>query len=272
MVGVAWYVPEQPPVELASVLVCGWTARPRGRCRLTPDGCCDLLYIHGVGLYQCGPEDRSWRFELPAGTTAVGVRFRPGVVGIGLEADVSLWFNRRGPLGEMAPAVAEPAGRLEQAMAAMPDDRSRLDALYRFVAGLTWPADQVESINRLTDRATGDQALSVAELADETGYSQRQLHRLARRHYGYGLATLHRLVRFQRLQSLVDAAVAAGTSPTLSDLAALAGYSDHAHLGRDCRSITGCTPTEFLADWFATFPDMSDPYKTGTPLADTLSP
>lgn len=54
---------------------------------------------------------------------------------------------------------------------------------------------------------------------------------------------------------------------TLASLASAAGYADHAHLIRDCRAITGMAPGRFLATYFPTFPDMSDPYKTAGPFA-----
>lgn len=34
----------------------------------------------------------------------------------------------------------------------------------------------------------------------------------------------------------------------MADLAAEAGYADHAHLGRECLRLTGQTPRELLGD------------------------
>ena len=61
-------------------------------------------------------------------------------------------------------------------------------------------------------------------------------------------------------------------SLSLAEMALAAGYADQSHLTRDCRAITGLTPAAFLADYFLTFPDMSDPFKTPTPLAAKLTP
>lgn len=70
-----WFVPVEPPAELAGVLACSWTATPSGRHRLVPDGCLDLLWTSRGEIWLCGPETTAWQFELPPGTTAVGVRF-----------------------------------------------------------------------------------------------------------------------------------------------------------------------------------------------------
>ena len=68
-----------------------------------------------------------------------------------------------------------------------------------------------------------------------------------------------------------------GTPPGrvgLAGLAADAGYADQAHLGRECRAITGETPTALVATLpdtsVETIPDLgtlggvgaSDPFKT----------
>ena len=58
--------------------------------------------------------------------------------------------------------------------------------------------------------------------------------------------------------------------PTIARTAAAAGYADQSHLARDCRAITGLTPGRFLDEYFPTFPDMSDPYKTGAPFVSML--
>jgi methylphosphotriester-DNA--protein-cysteine methyltransferase len=100
------------------------------------------------------------------------------------------------------------------------------------------------------------------------GITSRQLHRRSLRSFGYGTAMVARLVRFQRFLALVEST--GRSAKSLSAYAVEAGYSDHAHLARDCRSIAGQTPTAFLDDYFPTFPDMSDPYKTTDPLTATM--
>ena len=59
----------------------------------------------------------------------------------------------------------------------------------------------------------------------------RQLHRRCLSSFGYSVSTLSRIVRFHRFWSIAELA-APGTP--LAAVAHDAGYSDHAHLVRDC--------------------------------------
>jgi hypothetical protein len=46
-----------------------------------------LLWIDGGGTWLCGPDTRSWAFDLPPGTAMSGVRFRPGAAADVLSVD-----------------------------------------------------------------------------------------------------------------------------------------------------------------------------------------
>ncbi len=266
---IEWYTPVDPPPDLERLLACSWTAMPTGVHRLTPDACCDLLRIDGGRFVLCGPEHISWTFELPAGSTAVGVRFRPGVVRALFGIDAAAIADRRVPFDEVVdPVIAE---RAEATLAAAPDLDARRRALVDVVAAIATvdgevvpPAREAEVI--LAALAASPSA-GQAELAASLGVSVRTLHRTSCRHFGYGTATLVRLLRFQRFLSIV----ATSDEPaTLAERAAEAGYADQAHLSRDCRSITSLTPQAFLAEYFPTFPDMADPFKTVASNAASL--
>jgi AraC-like DNA-binding protein len=49
-----------------------------------------------------------------------------------------------------------------------------------------------------------------------------------------------RILRFRRALRLANSGIGIGAA------AARSGYADHAHFSRDCRSLTGLTPTELL--------------------------
>jgi len=266
---IEWYTPVDPPPELERILACSWTAEPTGVHRLTPDACCDLLRIDGGRFVLCGPEHSSWTFELPPGSTAVGVRFRPGLVRPVFGLDVSTITDRRVPLDEIVePAVAH---RAEATLAAAPDLDTRRRALVDVVASIATVDGEVVAPERDAELILGALAASPragqTELAATLGVSVRTLHRTSCRHFGYGTATLARVLRFQRFLSIVSTA---DGPATLAARAAEAGYADQAHLSRDCRSITSLTTQAFLAEYFPTFPDMADPFKTTTSSAASL--
>ena len=78
-----------------------------------------------------------------------------------------------------------------------------------------------------------DDGAAVAEVARDSGWSSRTLQRQCRAVYGYGPATLRRILRFRRALRLLDEGV--GTA----DAAATAGFSDQPHLHREVRDFTG---------------------------------
>eukprot|EP01036_Dinobryon_divergens_P036340 gene36340-47297_t len=61
-----WYEPRLPYPDHSPVLACVWTARPKGRHRLVPDACMDLLCVWrsdehaersaAPDIWLCGPE------------------------------------------------------------------------------------------------------------------------------------------------------------------------------------------------------------------------
>jgi AraC-like DNA-binding protein len=267
-----WYSPVDPPTALASLLVCSWTARPSGLHRLVPDGCIDILWVSDGSTWLCGPETTAWTFALPDNTSAVGVRFRPGAASSVLDLETSSIVNQRVPLGDYIGVKV--AASISRTLAATrtPDDLA-----------LTLRAFEAHLVDLWGDRSTDPMAEAIiqqltrspratqGELAVTLGVTARHLHRRALTLFGYGTSTLARLLRFQRCLALATTAVTRNPPTTLARLAIDAGYSDHAHLVRDCRAITGETPREFLSSYFPTFPDMSDPYKTRAKFAVSMA-
>ena len=266
----AWYRPFEPPARLRSLVSCSWEARPGGQHRLTPDGCTDLLYVSDGTFVLCGPERRSWTFRLPAGSTAVGVRFRPGSAHAIFGLDVSTITDRRVDVAALigqtdAAAIADAVGRAGGLEARRQRLLTEVERLIDQRADVD--TDLARFADLILETLLGHPRASRTQLAAVTNVSVRELHRRSVRVFGYGTATLARLLRFQRLVAL--AASSDGHRP-LAVLAADAGYSDHAHLVRDCRAIASMTPTEYFSVYFPTFPDLADPYKTSTPLVATL--
>jgi AraC-like DNA-binding protein len=97
--------------------------------------------------------------------------------------------------------------------------------------------------------ATGGRS-SVADLAAETGWSERHLRSRFRREIGLTPKAAARVVRFARAHRSLRRLAGAGERPALAELAVGCGYYDQAHLDREFRALAGCPPTRWLAEEF----------------------
>jgi AraC-like DNA-binding protein len=93
-------------------------------------------------------------------------------------------------------------------------------------------------------------AMSVAELAQETGWSTRHLDNRFRAEIGLTPKAAARVIRFDRARRMLMRRVSQGGSPALADLAVAGGYYDQAHLAREFRGLAGCPPSRWLAEEF----------------------
>jgi AraC-like DNA-binding protein len=82
----------------------------------------------------------------------------------------------------------------------------------------------------------------VAQMAERTGLSARQLRRRCLPLFGYGPRRLARVLRLGR------ALEAARAGTPLAQVAAGCGYADQAHLSREVRALAGTTPAGLLRE------------------------
>ncbi|WIM92543.1 helix-turn-helix domain-containing protein [Actinoplanes oblitus] len=224
------YVELAPPAALRGVATCLWRStipdRPR-RAPILPDGCVDLIWESGRGAFLAGPDTGPVPDHTPGGRTLVGVRLRPGAGGTLLGVPLEPLRNLRPDLTDLRPGAA----------LRLPGDLPPAEALRRLVA-LTGalsrerPPDPalLEAVRLLRDPR-----VRVPSLGDRLGIGDRQLRRRFSAAVGYGPKTLQRIFRFRRFLSLLGQGSAA-------ELAALAGYTDQAHLTRETVEFAGLTP------------------------------
>ena len=93
-------------------------------------------------------------------------------------------------------------------------------------------------------------AVSVAELARETGWSARHLDNRFRAEIGLTPKAAARVIRFDRARRMLTRRVGDGGPPALADLAVASGYYDQAHLAREFRGLAGLPPSRWLAEEF----------------------
>jgi AraC-like DNA-binding protein len=93
-------------------------------------------------------------------------------------------------------------------------------------------------------------AVSVAGLAEETGWSARHLDNRFRSEIGLTPKAAARVIRFDRARRMLMGRVRDGGPPALAGLAVAAGYYDQSHLAREFRGLAGCPPSLWLAEEF----------------------
>ncbi|WP_442874795.1 helix-turn-helix domain-containing protein [Amycolatopsis sp. NBC_00345] len=218
-----------------------WRSAPRGPQRIVPDGCLDLVAGDGE-VFVAGPDTGAWSSLTAPGAVLHGLRFRPGAAAgvLGVAADELR--DTRVPLAELwghegavlAAQVLD--GTLSLADVARRRPAEPDPAVTAVVAHLERGPSRVGALPApLGQQQRYEQQLGKRQLGE------RQLRRRFTIAVGYGPATYLRVTRFQR------AIAAAPRSTGLAELAATAGYADQAHLARDCRALTGLTPSAYFS-------------------------
>jgi AraC-like DNA-binding protein len=216
-----------PPEPLRGVVACFWvrhSARAR-EVRVMPDGCADVLWSRGEGVFVVGPDTNSKLVERGADDIIVGVRFEPGAGGgvLGL------------PLDQLRNRTVE-AAEIDRRLALDPD-LAPGDVLARFAAAVAGRGTDL--LIQEAARRVGEQDLG--SIASDLGISERQLRRRFHAAVGYGPTTLARVRRFRRVLDAVEAG-----RTDLAGLAFDAGYADQAHMTRETKRLAGLTPSELV--------------------------
>ena len=202
---------------------------------MLPDLCADIVF-DGSALVVAGPATQAVAVPAAPDGFRFGVRFRVAAAGavLGLGVDElldttvgvgDLW-GREGRVLEERLASCQRSSGVELLLGAVADRAAAAsgDALVRRAALLI-----------------GD-GCSVTDAGREVGLGDRHLRRRFAQAVGYGPATYARILRFQRFLAR------AATTSSLVDLAHSVGYADQSHLSRECRRLSGRTPSALVAE------------------------
>jgi AraC-like DNA-binding protein len=221
-----------PPSDSLACLWVRVVPPDGGPIRVMPDACSDLIWRAGHGAFVAGPDTEAWLSSAPAGSVLVGARFRPGVGGPALGLPLNELLNQRLDLSELNPRLDEH----------LPADLTVEAALERVAAAAAELARPPDPAMRAAVRRLDDPRARVELLADELGFSERQLRRRCHAAVGYGPKTLQRVLRFRRFLAKAEA------GEDLARAALDAGYADQAHLTRDCARLSGLTPSRLAEE------------------------
>lgn len=212
-----------------------------GRMAVVPDGCSDLILVEGQ-LFVVGPDQTAAFPAIASGSTIVGLRFRPGSAMHWLKTPLSHLVGQTVPLeafwGRQALEIED---RLAECGAA-----DRLEILLRTLrqqaATVERPHAEMRALFCWLSQSDPRRA-SIRRFAASSAVSERTLRRRSLDSFGYGPKTLERVLRFQRLLTLMGR-----QKPVqLADFAAESGYADQAHMSREVRELSGLTPREICA-------------------------
>ena len=147
-----------------------------------------------------------------------GLRFRPGVLPRLLGVPATELRDERVPLADLGIAEHGPLMGLAARLAS--DEPAKETA--------PWSLQQLRRVT-----ASLGNGANVADVARDIGWSSRTVQRQCGAVYGYGPATLRRILRFRRAVRLLDDGTATANAATV------AGYADQPHLHREVRDLTG---------------------------------
>ena len=238
-----------PSPPLHALLSCRWQRDlpeddPADSTLILPDGCVDVLWRDGK-LVVAGIDSTARRSPVPAGTSIVGIRLRPGVAGAVFGIPASELLDAQVPLEELlGPRVSE----LSERLAASQGREAHYLLLEGMVAAAV--ADNVpDPLVLAATRRLGFPGTRIDQLAEALGISERQLRRRFHQSVGYGPKTLDRVLRFRRL--VWKAHAVSDGEADLARLAADLGYADQAHMTRDSVRLTGMPPARLAKLWSA---------------------
>src|SRR5215203_2984502 len=242
-----------PPPPLADSVKAIWCARGTKHEfdtpePIVPDGCVEIIFNLGARFINADSGEVQPRdliagqmtrpvIALPSGEVdLIGVRFKTGRAGAAL----------RVPMAELqdqliaASDVVRGLDRIVDDLRAVEHD-DRLDHLAR------WLGEELASIDANSLSAV-DHALAIIgamrgnvaieRVARRVGVTRRHLERQFREHVGLGAKHLARISRVHSALKLLQ------QQPSMSgaEIAAACGYSDQAHLIRECKQLSGRTP------------------------------
>ena len=212
------------PTTLRALIETAWTLDGAGGpTRVLPDGCMDLI-VMGGRIVVAGPDTVAHISDRGTESLA-GLRFRPGALPRLLGVPASEFRDQRIPLDAVC---GVPSARLADVVR---------DLMSRPARTQTTPW-ALPAMHHVTSRLAGGAA--VADVARDIGWSARTLQRQSLAVYGYGPATLRRILRFRRAVALLR------TGQSTASAAASAGYADEPHLHREARDLSGA-PLRALA-------------------------
>jgi AraC-like DNA-binding protein len=244
---------QPPPPSLAESVKALWCARGTksefaAPEPIVPDGCVEIIFNLGDRFINLDTGERQPRallagqmtrpvVAMPTGDVdLIGVRFRTGRAGAALRVPMSELQDRL----VAASDVVSGLDRLAEDLSHLAhDDRQNhlARALTRHLAPIDAGAlSAVDHALSIIGSMQGN--VAIERVARMVGITRRHLERRFREQVGIGAKHLARISRVHAVLELLQ------QQPAMSgaEIAIACGYSDQAHMIRECRQLAGRTP------------------------------
>ena len=200
------------------------------------------------GTMICGTHSEGYIIRIDRKISVLGVHFKPGGSASFLGLPARELYNQRVGLNELWQGRA---AELRSCLIAAPNTQSRFLSLEQFLLRVIHSPDRATVFQKhrhpVVDFALREfrqlPTPTVSAVIDQVGCSARYFNQLFRDQVGL---TPKLFCRVRRLRQVLYQ-IAGKSQVDWADLVFTCGYFDQAHLIHDFRSLTGCTPTEYLA-------------------------
>jgi AraC-like DNA-binding protein len=243
----------EPPPQLADSVKAIWCARGTKQEfdapePIVPDGCVEVIFNLGDRFSNADTGELQPRdlmagqmtrpvIALPTGEVDLfGVRFKTGRAGAALRVPMAELQDRLLAASDVVSGLDRIAGDLRDVA-----PQHRLSHLARALSERLAPidADALSAVDHALAIIGAMQGnVAIERVAQRVGITRRHLERHFREHVGLGAKHLARISRVHSMLELLQ------QQPSMSgaEIAAACGYSDQAHLIRECQQLTGQTP------------------------------
>jgi AraC-like DNA-binding protein len=223
---------------------CYWSREERQGTpgdRILPDGCVDILFStqnrEPVSLAVVGLMTTPLTFDVEAGRSFFGVRFRPGMAAAFMR-EAALLNDRVEPLESVLGAAAH---WIFERLA----ESSSLEGMAEVMEGFLRPIEPPDSAQLALWRLPAA-AVPLDRLTSDAGLSERSFRRACVERAGVSPKYLRRILRFRKAVERIRTAATSTAQPGWAQLAAACGYYDQAHFIREFQEFAGTTPGRFL--------------------------
>lgn len=216
--------------------------------RVYPDGCIDLIFrarrspdgrLSDAELFVAGVATAAYDVEVAPETCFVGVRFRPGMSRLAIDASPSELANHDTPAVE----IDQHYGRLFDRLTACTDVDAmvrelQVEIIHHTLCSAGRPPRRVREAISLLGCLDRD-GHEIGQIARSIGVAERTLYRDVLAWTGLAPRMLARVLRFQAALGSIQS----DANARLASVAQHAGYADQAHMTREFRTFAGQPPS-----------------------------